>query len=321
MTRKFWKSTAGVMALAAGALFTPSVAFANPQLASIEGARANMEVLPQRLVRAEGFEYDHAVSIALPASYRVSPDRKYPVLWVLDDPLMMRTVTGLVDLLVSGNMVPEMIVIGVGSPADEGLAGVGKRIVEFSPAGDGFFPEGPAADIAPIYDYPQRADDFLAFLIDDLRPAMATEFRMSGEHVLHGHSLGGMLGAYTLFTRPGSFDAMILGSPALANVDGAVFKAESAYDAAHDELPAKVFLGVGGGEAGRWFLAASHIVSSTARFAEELAISDYHGLQVESRFYTGEDHYTSAPRTIVDGLRWVFREEAAGLGSTWPQRP
>lgn len=300
-------------------LSAPALA-GNPQLANVEGARANMQVLETRRVRVEGFDYDHAVTIALPASYGVQPDRRYPVLWVLDDALMTRMVTGLVDVLVSGNKVPEMIVIGIGSPAEDGLPGVGRRVIDYSPAGEGFFPAGPAADIAPMPAFPHRADDFLAFLIDDLRPALATEFRMADRHVLHGHSLGAMLGGYALFARPGAFDAMVLGSPAMMNLEAAPLRAEAAYSAdGHDTLPVNLFVGVGGQEADQWFLAASRIVSGTARFVETLRGRNYRGLDLESRFYTGEDHYTVAPRVVMDGLAWLYREEAAELGSSWPE--
>ena len=300
-------------------------AAANPQLATVKGARANMEVLETQRVRGSAFSYDHAVTVALPASYRAQPERSYPVLWVLDDPLMTRMAVSSVDLLVLGNMMPEVIVIGVGSPAEDGLAGVGRRIVEFSPPGKGFAAPGLAAErmaqVAPFPEYPHRADDFLAFLIDELRPQLAERYRFSGEHVLHGHSLGGMLGGYSLFARPGAFDKMILGSPAMANVDDAVFKAEEAYAAEHDSLPVELYVGAGGAEPDEWFLSVGAILSGTTRFVERLQLRGYRDLAIESEFYTGENHYTVAPQIMIDGLRHLYREEAARIGSSWPQRP
>jgi enterochelin esterase-like enzyme len=119
----------------AAAAATPAAA--NPQLAAVEGARANMDLLPPVAFRSASFDYAHELTIALPASYAAQPKRRYPVLWVLDGPLMTRIVVGTLDTLVIGNHAPEMIVIGVGSPARDGLAGVGRRIVEYSPPGKG----------------------------------------------------------------------------------------------------------------------------------------------------------------------------------------
>ncbi len=299
-------------------------AAANPQLAAIPGARANMDLLAPEAFQSRKFDYAHELTIALPASYAAQPDRKYPVLWVLDGPLMTRSVVGILDTLVIGNHAPEMIVVGIGSPARDGLAGVGRRIVEFSPPGKGYAPGGLAgqtwAKVAPIPDFPHRADDFLALLVDELRPQLASRYRFSGEHALYGHSAGGMLAAYSLFKRPGAFHKMILGSPYLAGVEGAVAKAEAAYAARHRELPVQLFIGAGDAEVDEWFLAASNIVSGTASFAETLHLRGYKGAQVTTRIYSGEDHYTVVPRVVGEGIRHLWREEAKKLGSSWPTR-
>lgn len=318
---KFFSAKTLAISAVLGSLVAVPLA-ANPQLAYIEGARANMDVLDTRSVQSTRFDYPHAVTIALPASYAVQPDKQYPVIWVLDDPLMTRSVIAMVDLLVSGNKMPEAIVVGVGSPSEEGLAGVGRRVMEFSPEGDGFFPDGPAAEVASFGEYPQRADDFQAFLLDELRPQLAQEFRMADFHVLQGHSLGGMFAGYTLFTRPEAFDAMIIGSAAMANVDRAAFRAEERFWAAGNrQLDVDLFVAAGGDEANDWFLANSHILSSTVEFSERLQARNYAGLSVETQFYEGEDHYTVVPRLLKDGLMHIFVDEAADLEPTWPKNP
>ena len=302
-----------------------SPALANPQLALIPGARANMEVLETRRVQSQAFDYEHAVTIALPASYRAQPERRYPVLWVLDDPLMTRNAIATVDLLVSGNMIPEMIVIGVGSPSEEGLQAVGRRIIEFSPPGEGFAAPGlnkqAVRSVAPFPEYPHRAPEFLAFLADELRPQLAAELRFADDHILHGHSLGGLFAGYALFTRPDLFDRMIIGSPAMANVDDAVFKLEAEFAKTNTALDVDLFVGAGGEEGNEWFLNAGGILSGTARFVEVMNLRGYEGLTIKSRLYEGENHYTVAPRVISDALRHFYRNEAAAIGSSWPQRP
>jgi len=87
---------------------------ADPQIASVPGARVNMDVLSPQSVQSKAFSYEHQVTVALPATYAAQPQRAYPVLWVLDSPLVMRSVVGLLDVL--GNLAPEMIVVGNGSP-------------------------------------------------------------------------------------------------------------------------------------------------------------------------------------------------------------
>lgn len=308
-----------------GALLAPSVALADPQLATIEGARANMRMLEPMAVRGSGFSYDHEVTVVLPASYDAAADRTYPVLWVLDSPLMLRSVVGILDTLVIGNLAPEMIVVGIGSPSEEGLAGIGRRVMDFSPPGPDYFPPEPAGAawqaLAPLPEFPHKADDFLAFLVDELRPQISASYRVSGEHALFGHSAGGMFAGYALFKRPEAFDKMIIGSPYLNGVRGAVFDAEAAYAASHDDLDVALFVGVGDRETDEYFLAISGIVSSANRFSETLHLRNYPSLELKTRVFSGEDHYTVVPRLISEGLRHLWAEDAARLPSSWPQRP
>jgi len=299
-------------------------ALSNPQIATIPGARANMNVLPPRSVQSEGFSYQHEVTVALPASYAVQPERAYPVLWVLDAPLIMRSVVGLLDVLVLGNLAPEMIVVGVGSPPAEGLAGVGRRVMDFSPPGKGYAPPGLAGErwsaLAPIPDFPHQAEAFLRLLVDELRPQLAAEFRFTGEHALLGHSAGGMFAAYSLFTRPGAFQKMIIGSPYLDGVDGAVFATEARYAATHDDLEATVFLGVGEKEAEEYFVAISGNLESTARLSRTLTTRHYPALDLNTRIFAGKDHYTVLPDVIISGIGYLWRDEIATLPSSWPVR-
>lgn len=307
------------------AVFAPSVAVSDPQLASVQGARANMRMLEPMAVRGARFSYDHEVTIVLPASYDAAADRVYPVLWVLDSPLMLRSVVGILDTLVVGNLAPEMIVVGVGSRSEEGFAGIGRRVMDFSPPGPDYFPPEPAGAawqaLAPLPEFPHKADDFLTFLVDELRPQVSANYRVSGEHALFGHSAGGMFAAYALFQRPGAFDKMIIGSPYLNGVRGAVFDAEAEYAASHDDLDVAIFVGVGDRETDEYFLAISGIASSANRFSETLHLRNYPSLELRTRVFSGEDHYTVVPRLISEGLRHLWAEDAARLPSSWPQQP
>lgn len=312
-------------ALCVPLLFLTQQAAANPQLATIEGARVNMEPLPPFAMRGAAMPYDHEITVYLPASYASLKDKTYPVLWVLDAPLMLRTVVGIQDTLVLGNMAPEMIIIGVGSRSEDGLPGVGRRVMDFSPPGPDYFPRGLRGEaweeLAPLPEFPHLADDFLGFLVDELRPTLAARYRFSGDHALFGHSAGGMFAAYSLFKRPDAFNKMIIGSPYLEGVRGAALEAEARYAAQHDDLSTALFIGVGADETEEYFLAASGIVSSTVSFAETLKLRRYPSLHLATRIYSGANHYTVVPSLISDGIRHLWAEETQNLPSSWPQAP
>jgi hypothetical protein len=311
-----------ILASLFGLMLSGQAALANPQLAMVEGARVNMEAQTPFMVRGQGLPYDHEVTVYLPASYYALPDRSYPVLWVLDAPLMLRTVVGIVDTLVIGNMAPEMVIVGVGSRSDEGLAGVGRRVMDFSPPGPDYFPRGFRGEtweeLAPLPEFPHLANEFLSMLVDELRPQLAAQYRVSGEHALFGHSAGGMFAAYSLFARPNAFDKMIIGSPYLEGVRGAVFTAEEAYAADHDDLAVSLFVGVGADETEEYFLAASGIVSSTAAFSETLRLRGYPSLTLSTRIYSNQNHYTVVPPLLSDAIRTLWAAEVAQLPSSWP---
>jgi len=111
---------------------------------------------------------------------------------------------------------------------------------------------------------------------------------------------------------------MIIGSPYLQGVRGAVFAAEAGYAARHDDLDVSLFMGAGDREVDEYFLAISGIVSSMARFSETMRLRRYPSLELETRIYSGEDHYTAVPRIIGEGIRHLWAAEAARLPSSWP---
>jgi hypothetical protein len=161
-------------------------------------------------------------------------------------------------------------------------------------------------------DFPHKGNEFLSFLIDDLRPALAKKYRMSGDHALFGHSAGGLFAGYALFARPRAFSKYIISSPYLYGVDGAVFSLEERYAQAHDDLDVKVFLGAGDREiSDSDYIATAGIVSATALLGERLRLRGYPSLKLTSRVYSGEDHRTVIPRTLMEAIGTLWRDHGA----------
>ena len=86
------------------------------------GARCTMSIEPARAMRTAAFDWDYEIQVALPASYGVRPDRRYPVLWLTDGPLLFHLAVGLVNTLVIGSLAPEIIIVGVGCTSEAGRA-------------------------------------------------------------------------------------------------------------------------------------------------------------------------------------------------------
>ena len=272
---------------------------------------------PPLSFRAEGYDYDHEVLVSLPASHGVSPDRSYPVVWAMDGVLMHRLVVGILDMYTLGQRLPEMIVVSVGHPSEEGVAGFAKREFDLHPAGSIFGDDDLARSIltqgeggaieAMSADF--KGDRFLDFLIDRLRPELTERYRMNGDHALMGHSSGGYFTGYALLKRPGGFGRFLIGS----GTHPRTLELEAAYAASHDDLPARVFVGCGAGEVNNLEMAASRLVSRSVFLAENLRMRGYPSLALKTQLYADRDHFTVIPPMLADGLQFLYADEAEKL--------
>lgn len=269
---------------------------------------------PPQSFRAEGFDYDHEVLVKLPASYSVSPDRSYPVLWAMDGAMQHDLIAGIVNLYQMGGRLPEMIVISVGHSSEKGLAALGRgRSIDLLPPGP-MFGDDELAESAnsgtPSPDPSQfRADKFLDFLVAQLRPALAKQYRMNGDHALMGHSAGGYFTGYALFAQPAAFSRYLIGSGTSVQT----LKLEGEYAESHDDLPARVFLGASSDEVNSLAASASRLVSRTVYLAENLRMRRYPSLVLKTQLYTDRDHITVMPPLFADGLGYLYADETAKL--------
>ena len=277
--------------------------------------RTNGSIEPRRSITSSKLGWSYEIDIALPESYRRSKDRKYPVLWVTDGPQMFNLAVGITGGLAVGEQAPEVIVVAVGCPVEDGaLDWIRRRNIEFVPPGAEYYWDGPQGDMFKRLlggrKQPKgQADDFLAFLIDIVRPALAADYRMAEDHALFGHSGGGLFTCYALFARPDGFSRYIIGSPSLNAVDRACFKLEQSYAATHKDLPASVFFGAGEKEVSDPGLAAWGILSSEALMAETLKLRQYPSLKLATRIFPGKDHLTVIPDILGEGIRTVWADK------------
>lgn len=277
------------------------------------GARCTMWIEPAVAMRTAAFDWDYEVQVALPTSYGVMPEKSYPVLWLTDGPFLLHLAVGLLNTLVVGGLAPEMIIVGVGCTSDAGASEFGRRrSIDFAPPGKSILFDGPGGDYFRKLGVPeggaQQADDFLAFLVDEVRPSLSQTYRMSDDHGLLGHSGGGMFASYALFARPGAFRRYIIGSPSSNAADRAAFRLETDYAAANEDLKADVFFGAGELEIGKLSLAAWGIVSAPVLMAETLLLRQYPSLKVTTRIFPGKDHSSVIADIIAEGVRAVWAD-------------
>ncbi|WP_242435721.1 alpha/beta hydrolase-fold protein [Streptomyces sp. Root369] len=254
--------------------------------------------------------WPHDVHIALPPSYEHG-DGSYPVLWVTDASLSFPLVVGLMNWLHTVQEVAELIVIGVGAPDESDPAEFGaRRTHDFYPM-PRWVNAGPGgARMEALAGKAQTsgggADAMLSFLVDELRPQLATGLRFDDDHGLVGFSGGGHFVGYALLSRPAAFGRYLASSPALSGCEDLLFTLEADYAKTHDDLAAKVFLGAGEAELTDPYVAAADIVGSMTRMSQLLRLRNYPSLELTSRLYPRQTHGSALSYALNEGLRTLY---------------
>jgi len=244
---------------------------------------------PARLMRAEGWEFEHEVRVFLPPRYKTT-DKRYPTLWVTDNALEIAIAASVAS---ATGYAPEVILVSIGAP-------MGIPHTEWNRRREYDFDR----EVADPNE-PKGADRLLDFLVNTVRPALAAEYRMDpDEHALAGHSGGGMFCLHVLFTRPESFSKYLIGSPAT----GPWLEMEQAYHENHDDLAARVFLAAGEAEMTDFLMAFAQVVSTVAEVAERLTLREYPSLEIEARIIPGAGHGEVMPILYARGIRSLWKE-------------
>ncbi|WP_333586209.1 alpha/beta hydrolase [Phenylobacterium sp.] len=238
---------------------------------------------------------DYQVFVSLPPSYDSDAERRYPVLYVTDADYafpILRQITRRLNL--QGPVVEEFILVGLSYAVGED--GVASRNRDYTPTAKGVR-DAAAHGGGPAY---QR------YLKDQVLPFIEGRFRADPERrVLLGHSYGGLLGGQILFTEPEMFSAYVLGSPSIWFAQRHLMRMETAYAQAHDDLPAEVFIYIGGWERpgpSRRNTRDTDMVADVRALESALKGRGYPSLKISTQVLEDEDHLSVAPLGFTRAL-------------------
>jgi predicted alpha/beta superfamily hydrolase len=246
---------------------------------------------------------DYEVFVSLPAGYEISPDRRYPVLYVTDADYafpIVRQIARRVNL--EGPVIEEFILVGLSY--SRGDSATESRNRDYTPT-----PNGPQRARAMVHG---EGPAYQAYLKTQAIPFVEDRFRADpARRVLLGHSYGGLLGAQILFTDPGLFHAYVLGSPSFWFDGRHMMAMEANYARTHRDLAADVFMYIGEFEApGPSARNASVDMVADVRTMEQVLRSrGYPNLQVRSTVLDDEDHLTVAPVGFTRAMMAVLPAE------------
>ena len=226
---------------------------------------------------------ERTLMISLPNGYAGSTTG-YPVLYLLDAGTRFHHTTANVAALARIGQIPEMVVVGITNTER-------------------------TRDLTPPWTHPDRpedmggdvgggADNFLAFLRDELIPHVEANYRTVPFRILVGHSLGGLFGVHALVSDPDVFHAILAISPSLWWDEGKSVEQAAALFREHPELDRHLYLTLA--DEGDDMLVQFKALDTLLRYRAP------QGLHWKAEFLPGENH-GSIPMPSVDrGLRFFF---------------
>ena len=239
---------------------------------------------------------DYQLIVGLPESYAKEPDRRYPVLYLLDGQWDFNLINALTGGLRYDKTMPETLIVGItyaGTAPDYGkLRG---------------------EDYTPTRSHPSYAKEayggdgpkFLSFLEHDVLPTIEQRYRVDPtQRTLSGHSLGGLFTLYALIEKPDLFQTYLSLSPAVGWDDRYLFGREREFHAKHPGLNKRVWLSVGDLE---W---PDYVKNAKAFFAQ-FESSHYKGIELKVQVVAGERHAGVKPESYNRALRFAFEPWAA----------
>src|SRR5574340_779696 len=166
-------------------------------------------------------------------------DSSPPAVAFVTDPMVcFGTAVETIRMLNWGELLPALLVVGVGYRVLTPREVMPRRRRDFTPTVDlRFHPDQATMG---------GASSFLAFLGEELKPWVRDRYEVNpDDFALFGGSDGGLFATYALLSEPTTFQRYGIGSPMLDWDDELMFEREGVYAEAHDDLPAKVFFSVG----------------------------------------------------------------------------
>lgn len=181
----------------------------------------------------------HQLQIGLPASFASEPERRYPVLYVLDGQWDFPLVLALSGGLRYDQVLPELLVVG--------LSWAGEEPDYDALRSDDYLPT--RARHRSGNERGGGATRFLSFLEVVVIPLLEREYRADPERrVIAGASNGGLFALHALFEKPDLFAGYIAISPNVGWDDREILRREAKYRAAHPRLDARLWLSSGSAE-------------------------------------------------------------------------
>jgi predicted alpha/beta superfamily hydrolase len=141
---------------------------------------------------------ERTLSVYLPDSHHMTSRAKYPVLYILDaegKTVFLEAISTVKNSAQKG-LMPEVIVVGIWNTSRN------RDMIPFS------VPHRPGSG---------GSQNFLAFIVQELKPYIQKNNRASDKAILYGMSNSALFAVYALLENPKTFDGVIASSPMIGH--------------------------------------------------------------------------------------------------------
>jgi len=290
---------AALLAIALGTMAQSSV---KPQPVPLPGSEL-------RKFRSEIMDQDLLIYVQLPLDYVSDGSKQYPVFYMTDGNRSFPMVANMSTLLgFPPGRHPQLIVVGIAYDIKDMYDWGAWRTRDFTPVTDaeteqsweGIFRR--MSGDTTIQVETGGAPRFLSFLCDELIPRIESEYPVSKEdRALGGYSFGGLFSLFALFERPGIFQRYFAGSPSIIFANGLLFEMEKVFSESHTDLPARLFMSIGGNE-------DQNAITGVKKMADVLQSRNYPHMDVRTHVLEGEWHGTAYPGSVMKAFITLYGE-------------
>ena len=230
---------------------------------------------------------ERSILVHVPNTYGTYPNRKYPVIFLLDGYHQFDHVSTNVEYLSNRfPLIPEMIVVGIGDegPTEEQRDCLAERTEAFPDGGE--------------------ADNFLHFFKTELIPHIDSIYRTTDYRILIGHGFGGNFVLHTLMKETDLFNAYFSLSGKFYPNTFNLLNEFTDFMSLSQKINPFVYAAVGNTERQEIIEGNLHFKSIITRYAPENMNWHYEVLD------DGHNHLSVTPEGIYKGLRILFKDYA-----------
>jgi predicted alpha/beta superfamily hydrolase len=230
----------------------------------------------------------------------------FPVLYLLDGDDHFPYVVSLVRRLSEGfsHVLPEMIIVGISNT---------NRMRDLTPT---HIRRTRTISDTSVFRETGGGAVFLSFMEKELFPYISERYPANAFRVLAGHSLGGLMVADAMVSRPGLCQGWISIDPSLWYDDQYLLRSLDQTGKAEVRKPASFFMAMANNLPAGMDTLRMHRDSSAvtednraiSNFARRLETNPLPDLSWSWKFYPDDDHGSVTSIALYDGLRYVFRD-------------